>query len=155
MTATVIVGRNVTVLVNACREGHAAQYRHRPCGPSMIGHPAAECCHRRKMPMEVANPFAQLPTAPEPIIAQVRRQLADDAQHGGSIPTGVLDRVADHAVRELWGSRIKTLCAASSTSCWMPMPDANIIVLGDLNDYWFSPPLETLTTAAGARICST
>jgi hypothetical protein len=27
-------------------------------------------------------------------------------------------------------------------------PNANIIVLGDLNDFWFSPPLATLTTGA-------
>jgi hypothetical protein len=58
--------------------------------------------------MEAANPFAQVPTTPEPIISQVRRQLADEMRHGGSIPCGVLDRVADRAVRELWGSRIKT-----------------------------------------------
>jgi uncharacterized protein len=27
-------------------------------------------------------------------------------------------------------------------------PDANIIGLGDLNDFWFSPPLATITTGA-------
>jgi hypothetical protein len=27
-------------------------------------------------------------------------------------------------------------------------PEANIIVLGDLNDFWFSPPLETLTAGS-------
>jgi hypothetical protein len=60
------------------------------------------------MPMEAANPFAQVPSTPEPIIAQVRRQLADDDQLGTRVPLGVLDRVADHAVRELWTSRVKT-----------------------------------------------
>jgi hypothetical protein len=58
--------------------------------------------------MEFVTPFAQTPSTPEPIIAQVRRQLADDDQVGARVPTGVLDRVADHAVRELWSSRVKT-----------------------------------------------
>jgi hypothetical protein len=57
--------------------------------------------------MEAANPFAQVPTTPEPIIAQVRRQLADDDHIGMRVPMGVLDRVVDHAVRELWSSRVK------------------------------------------------
>jgi hypothetical protein len=60
------------------------------------------------MPMDAANPFAQVPTTPELIIAQVRRQLADEAWPGLVIHGLVLDRVADRAVRELWGSRIKT-----------------------------------------------
>ena len=58
--------------------------------------------------MELVTPFAQTPSIPEPIIAQVRRQLADDDQVGARVPTGVLDRVADQAVRELWSSRVKT-----------------------------------------------
>ena len=58
--------------------------------------------------MELVTPFAQTPSSPEPIIAQVRRQLADDDQVGARVPTGVLDRVADQAVRELWSSRVKT-----------------------------------------------
>ena len=58
--------------------------------------------------MELVTPFAQTPSTPEPIIAQVRRQLADDDQVGTRVPTGVLDRVADQAVRELWSSRVKT-----------------------------------------------
>jgi len=58
--------------------------------------------------MDAANPFAQVPTTPEPIIAQVRRQLADEAWPGMVSHGPVLDRVADRAVRELWGSRIKT-----------------------------------------------
>jgi hypothetical protein len=58
--------------------------------------------------MELVTPFAQTPSTPEPIIAQVRRQLADDDQVGARVPTGVLDRVADQAVRELWSSRVKT-----------------------------------------------
>jgi hypothetical protein len=60
------------------------------------------------MPLDAANPFAQVPTTPEPIIAQVRRQLADEAWPGMVSQGPVLDRVADRAVRELWGSRIKT-----------------------------------------------
>ena len=58
--------------------------------------------------MDAANPFAQVPATPEPIIAQVRRQLADEAWPGMVSHGPVLDRVADRAVRELWGSRIKT-----------------------------------------------
>ena len=58
--------------------------------------------------MDTANPFAQVPATPEPIIAQVRRQLADEAWTGMVSHGPVLDRVADRAVRELWGSRIKT-----------------------------------------------
>ena len=58
--------------------------------------------------MDSANPFAQVPTTPEPVIAQVRRQLADEAWSGLVSHGPVLDRVADRAVRELWGSRIKT-----------------------------------------------
>jgi hypothetical protein len=57
--------------------------------------------------MESVTLFAQTPSTPEPIIAQVRRQLADDDWVGSRVPTGVLDRVADQAVRELWSSRIK------------------------------------------------
>jgi hypothetical protein len=60
------------------------------------------------MPMENLTPFAQMPATPEPIIAQVRRQLAEDDRFGSQIPSGVIDRVADRAVRELWGSRVKT-----------------------------------------------
>ena len=58
--------------------------------------------------MEFVTPFAQTPSSPEPIIAQVRRQLADEDWVGARIPTGVLDRVADQAVRELWSSRVRT-----------------------------------------------
>ena len=58
--------------------------------------------------MELVTPFAQTPATPEPIIAQVRRQLADDVEVGARVPTGVLDRMADQAVRELWSSRVKT-----------------------------------------------
>lgn len=57
--------------------------------------------------MELVTPFAVSPSTPEPIIAQVRRQLADDGV-GARVPTGVLDRVADQAVRELWSSRVRT-----------------------------------------------
>ena len=58
--------------------------------------------------METLTPFAQMPATPEPIIAQVQRQLADDARHGVMVPTTILDRVADRTVRELWESRVKT-----------------------------------------------
>ena len=58
--------------------------------------------------MESLTPFAQMPSTPEPIIAQVRRQLADDDWVRARVPTSVLDRVADQAVRELWSSPVKT-----------------------------------------------
>jgi hypothetical protein len=58
--------------------------------------------------MGPVTPFAQMPATPEPVIAQVRRQLAADDRVGARVPTGVLDRVADQAVRELWSSRVKT-----------------------------------------------
>lgn len=58
--------------------------------------------------MEALSPFAQMPTSPEPIIAQVRRQLTDDAPLGRTAETTLLDLVAERAVRELWESRIKT-----------------------------------------------
>jgi hypothetical protein len=57
--------------------------------------------------MGPVTPFAEMPSTPEPIIAQVRRQLADDDWVGARVPTGLLDRVADQAVRELWSSRVK------------------------------------------------
>ena len=58
--------------------------------------------------MQRLTPFAQTPTTPEPIIAQIRRQLAEDDRFGRQIPGGVIARVADRAVRELWGSPVKT-----------------------------------------------
>ena len=57
---------------------------------------------------EAAKSFAQMPTTPEAIIAQVRRQLADDASRVMTVEPAVLDQAAERAVRELWGSRIKT-----------------------------------------------
>jgi len=54
------------------------------------------------------TPFAQMPTTPEPIIAQVRRQLAEDDRFGRQVPSADIDRVADRAVRDLWGSPVKT-----------------------------------------------
>ena len=58
--------------------------------------------------MGPVTPFAQIPSTPEPIIAQVRRQLADDPALGTPLEANLLDRVADRAVRELWESRVKT-----------------------------------------------
>jgi hypothetical protein len=57
--------------------------------------------------MQGLTPFAETPTTPEPIIAQVRRQLAQDDRFGRQIPGVVIARVADRAVRELWGSPVK------------------------------------------------
>ena len=58
--------------------------------------------------VEAANPFARMPSTPESIIAQMRRQLNDDASRVMTVEPTVLDQVAERAVRELWGSRIKT-----------------------------------------------
>jgi hypothetical protein len=58
--------------------------------------------------MESANPFAQVPATPEPIIAQVRRQLRAEA--GGALPheDSRVDGVVDRVVHDLWGGRVKT-----------------------------------------------
>jgi hypothetical protein len=58
--------------------------------------------------MECHTPFAQMPTTPEPIIAQVQRHLAEDDRFARQVPRGVLERVADRAVRELWSRPVKT-----------------------------------------------
>jgi hypothetical protein len=58
--------------------------------------------------MGPVTPFAQMPATPEPIIAQVRRQLADDPVLDTPLEPGLLDHVAERAVRELWESRVKT-----------------------------------------------
>ncbi len=58
--------------------------------------------------MGPVTPFAQMPATPEPIIAQVRRQLADDPVLGTPLEPNLLDHVAERAVRELWESRVKT-----------------------------------------------
>ena len=58
--------------------------------------------------MGPVTPFAQIPATPEPIIAQVRRQLADDPALGTPLEPSLLDHVAERAVRELWESRVKT-----------------------------------------------
>ena len=58
--------------------------------------------------MGPATPFAQMPSTPEPIIAQVRRQLADDPVLTTPLEANLLDHVADRVVRELWESRVKT-----------------------------------------------
>ena len=58
--------------------------------------------------MGPVTPFAQMPATPEPIIAQVRRQLADDPALGTPLEATLLDHVAERSVRELWESRVKT-----------------------------------------------
>jgi hypothetical protein len=58
--------------------------------------------------MGQVTPFAQTPATPEPIIAQVRRQLADDPVLDMPLEPSLLDHVAERAVRELWESRVKT-----------------------------------------------
>ena len=54
------------------------------------------------------TPFAQMPSTPEPIIAQVRRQLTDDPVLTTPLEANLLDDVAERVVRELWESRVKT-----------------------------------------------
>jgi hypothetical protein len=48
--------------------------------------------------------FAQMPTTPEPIIAQVQRDLVHDSTGVASADIAVL---AETAVRHLWDSRVK------------------------------------------------
>ena len=57
--------------------------------------------------MESANPFAQMPATPEPIIAQLRRQLGED-DNAIRLSPAALDHLADRVVRDLWDSPIKT-----------------------------------------------
>jgi hypothetical protein len=57
--------------------------------------------------MGPVTPFAQMPATPEPIIAQVRRQLGDDPVLDTPLEPSLLDHVAERAVRELWESRVK------------------------------------------------
>jgi len=83
--------------------------------------------------VELVTPFAQTPPTPEPIIAQVRRQLADDDRVGARVPTGVLDRVADQAVRELWSSRVKTFVPVLALrSAREILRDQDVLVTMDL-----------------------
>jgi hypothetical protein len=58
--------------------------------------------------VEAANPFAQTPLTPEPIIAQVRRELAADCGSGPCPAAADLDKAADAAVRMLWQGRVRT-----------------------------------------------
>jgi hypothetical protein len=58
--------------------------------------------------LEAANPFAEVPPEQELMIAQVRRQLANDLPQVMTVEPTVLDQVAERVVRELWESRIKT-----------------------------------------------
>ena len=72
--------------------------------------------------MDTANPFAQTPATPESIIDQVRCQLVDDGRYVSRVPTGELEHVAERAVRELWGSPVRTFVrswpCARRGRCW-------------------------------------
>lgn len=58
--------------------------------------------------MDAASPFAQSPLTPEPIIAQVRRQLRAETGEDGSPDESLVDGMVDRVVRELWSGRVKT-----------------------------------------------
>ena len=58
--------------------------------------------------MDAATPFAQSPSTPEPIIAQVRRQLRAESGEDGSPGESLVDGMVDRVVRELWSGRVKT-----------------------------------------------
>ena len=58
--------------------------------------------------MDAANPFAQPPASPEPIIAQVSRQLRAETGADWSTAAPLVEGMADRVVRELWSSRVKT-----------------------------------------------
>lgn len=58
--------------------------------------------------MDIANPFAQTPLTPDPVIAQVRRQLLAETEDGRPSDETLVDGLVDRVVRELWNSRVKT-----------------------------------------------
>jgi hypothetical protein len=58
--------------------------------------------------MDIANPFAQAPLTPDPIIAQVRRQVLAEAGDGRQSDEALVDGLVDRVVRDLWESRVKT-----------------------------------------------
>lgn len=59
-------------------------------------------------PMDAVTPFAQMPETPEPVIAQVRRDLTRHHAIAAPFDEDDLDRVAETVVRELWESRVRT-----------------------------------------------
>lgn len=61
--------------------------------------------------MQATTPFAQMLTTPDPIIAQVRRQLARQYANVPDVAPTELDQIADRTVRDLWTSRVKTFVA--------------------------------------------
>ena len=62
----------------------------------------------RSITLDAANPFAQMPLTPEPIIAQVRRQLMAESGTDAPARSDLVDALVDRVVRELWSSRVKT-----------------------------------------------
>jgi hypothetical protein len=58
--------------------------------------------------MDAANPFAQTPLTPEPIIAQVSRQLRVESADGSPDANRLVEGLVDRVVRDLWSSRVKT-----------------------------------------------
>jgi hypothetical protein len=58
--------------------------------------------------MAELTPFAQMPTTPDPLVAQLRQQLAAAYPEAARRDTSTLDAIATQAIRGLWGSRIKT-----------------------------------------------
>ena len=58
--------------------------------------------------MDAANPFAQSPLTPEPVIEQVRRQLRAEAAADWPSGDTLVDGLVDRVVRGLWSSRVKT-----------------------------------------------
>ncbi len=57
--------------------------------------------------METAIFSLQSPTTPEATIAQVRRQLTVDYPDGVDAHGNAIDPIAEAAVRDLWGGRVK------------------------------------------------
>ncbi|MBW3633999.1 MAG: hypothetical protein KY456_13330 [Chloroflexi bacterium] len=96
--------------------------------------------------MPLVTPFAQTPTAPEPIIAQVRRQPMDEAHEAMRIQADVLDRVADRAVRELWGSRVKSFVPVLALRTAREMlRDQDLLITAE------RPPLRLTAEATATR----
>ena len=57
--------------------------------------------------MDPSNLFAQMPTTPEPIIAQVCRHLQADALVTAVVGAAELEQLAEAAVRVLWDNPVK------------------------------------------------
>ena len=54
------------------------------------------------------TPFAQMPATPDPVIAQIRQQLATAYRAKARLSDPELTMLAERTVRALWPSRVRT-----------------------------------------------